>query len=99
MATAHQANQKITSGKYSAVVRPSDSRPGLPFHSEKKATDMAIAATDATCQTRYFHIWPVCLANWSTRSFLLPNVLRFSPTFAFGYGGQGAAAHHRTRRL
>ncbi len=54
MAAAHQINQKMQIWKYKPIVRPSGSRAGLPFHSEKKAAEMQMAAAVAASHTRYF---------------------------------------------
>ena len=54
IAAAHQTNQKMQIGKYRAIVRPSGRRAGLPCHSEKKATEMPMAASVAISHTRYF---------------------------------------------
>jgi hypothetical protein len=63
MPAAHQMIQKTQIRKYNAIVMPSGSSAGFPFHNEKNATETAMAATVATCQSRYFQVWPVVLAN------------------------------------
>jgi hypothetical protein len=54
IAVAHHTNQKTQIGKYKPIVTPSGSPSGLPFHKEKKAIEIRIAAAVAASQTRYF---------------------------------------------
>jgi hypothetical protein len=74
MAAAHQMIQKTQTRKYTAIVRPSGSPAGLPFHNEKNASETAMAAAVATCQSRYFQVWPVVFANLPNLSTAIPAV-------------------------
>lgn len=74
MAAAHQMIQKTQIRKYNAIVRPSGSPAGLPFPNEKHASETAMAAAVATCQSRYFQVWPVVFANLPNLSTAIPAV-------------------------
>jgi hypothetical protein len=68
IAAAHHTNQKTQIGKYKPIVTPSGSPIGLPFHREKNAADIRIAAAVAASHTRYFQRWPVAFANEPNRN-------------------------------
>jgi hypothetical protein len=98
IAAAHHANQKMQIGKYRPIVRPSGSPAGLPFQSEKNATETMTAAAVAANQIRYFQRCPVALANLPRRnnwSLLLSNVQLQPRRFTIAVAPSAASAVSR----